>query len=71
MRTALTAAVYRKSLRLAPAARQAATTGEVVNLMQLDSQRLEVRRPVPRLAVPTRSRIASHAAHRCSPSSST
>lgn len=37
---ALTSAVYRKSLRLAPASRQNFTVGEIVNLMQLDSNRL-------------------------------
>lgn len=42
VRTAITTSVYRKSLRLSPAARQAASTGEVVNLMQLDAMRLEM-----------------------------
>lgn len=34
-------AVYRKSLRLAPSARQNSTVGEIVNFMQLDAGRLE------------------------------
>ena len=33
--------VYRKSLRLSAAARQDRTLGEIVNLMQLDSQKIE------------------------------
>mmetsp|Transcript_11549 Transcript_11549/g.40382 ORF Transcript_11549/g.40382 Transcript_11549/m.40382 type:complete len:1626 (-) Transcript_11549:176-5053(-) len=41
VRTAVTTAVYRKALRLSPAARQGSTTGEVVTLMQNDAQRLE------------------------------
>jgi ABC-type multidrug transport system fused ATPase/permease subunit len=41
VRTALTTAVYRKALRLSPAARQDAPTGQIVNLMQLDATRLD------------------------------
>ena len=41
MRSALSTAVYRKSLRLSAAARQDRTLGEIVNLMQLDSQKIE------------------------------
>lgn len=37
---ALTTAVYRKSLRLTPAARQESTVGEIVNLMQLDAKKI-------------------------------
>lgn len=33
--------MYRKSLRLAPSARQNATVGEIVNYMQIDASRLE------------------------------
>ncbi|CAN0379475.1 unnamed protein product, partial [Phaeothamnion confervicola] len=41
VRGAVATAVYRKSLRLSPAARQRATVGEIVNYMQLDSGRVE------------------------------
>lgn len=34
-------AVYRKALKLSPAARQRSTVGEIVNMMQLDAARLE------------------------------
>ena len=37
---ALTTAVYRKSLRLSPAARQNYSLGAIVNLMQLDASRI-------------------------------
>jgi ABC-type multidrug transport system fused ATPase/permease subunit len=40
-RTTVTSAVYRKSLRLSSASRQTATTGEIVNYMQLDASRIE------------------------------
>jgi|GEM_PF-161369 len=40
VRTTLITAIYRKSLRLTPAARQERTTGEVVNLMSTDCERL-------------------------------
>lgn len=39
IRTCLMASVYRKSLRLSNSARNEATTGEIVNLMAVDSQR--------------------------------
>jgi ATP-binding cassette subfamily C (CFTR/MRP) protein 1 len=39
IRTCLVASVYRKSLRLSNAARNESTTGEIVNLMAVDSQR--------------------------------
>lgn len=42
VRTAVTTAVYRKALRLSPAARQGASTGDVVTLMQNDATRLEM-----------------------------
>lgn len=41
VRTALSAAVYRKSLRMSPTAKQDTPVGKIVNLMQLDAQRLE------------------------------
>ena len=41
VRTALVTTIYRKSLRLSPSGRQARTTGEVVNLMSTDSQRMQ------------------------------
>ena len=41
IRGALSTAVYRKSLRLSSTGKQDATTGEIVNLMQLDVGRLE------------------------------
>jgi ATP-binding cassette subfamily C (CFTR/MRP) protein 1 len=41
IRCALSAAVYRKSLRMSPVARQDTPVGKIVNLMQLDASRLE------------------------------
>ena len=41
LRSSVTTAVYRKSLRLTAAARQRKTVGEIVNLMQLDSTKME------------------------------
>eukprot|EP00516_Mucochytrium_quahogii_P000716 CAMPEP_0203759528 /NCGR_PEP_ID=MMETSP0098-20131031/12567_1 /ASSEMBLY_ACC=CAM_ASM_000208 /TAXON_ID=96639 /ORGANISM=" , Strain NY0313808BC1" /LENGTH=1607 /DNA_ID=CAMNT_0050652537 /DNA_START=285 /DNA_END=5105 /DNA_ORIENTATION=+ len=40
VRAALITAIYRKSLKLTPAAREQKTTGEVVNLMSTDCERL-------------------------------
>ncbi|GBG31208.1 ABC transporter, putative [Hondaea fermentalgiana] len=42
IRSALTTEVYRKSLRLSASSRQSMTMGEIVNLMQLDSTKLEL-----------------------------
>jgi hypothetical protein len=42
VRTALTMSIYRKALRLSPAAKGDAPTGQITNLMQLDSQRLDM-----------------------------
>ncbi|XP_047989436.1 multidrug resistance-associated protein 1 isoform X3 [Leguminivora glycinivorella] len=39
IRTALTSAIYRKSLRMSNAARRESTVGEIVNLMSVDAQR--------------------------------
>ncbi|XP_050673788.1 multidrug resistance-associated protein 1 isoform X2 [Leptidea sinapis] len=39
IRTALTSAIYRKSLRISNAARKESTVGEIVNLMAVDAQR--------------------------------
>jgi hypothetical protein len=47
IRSVLATAVYRKSLVLSPAARQNATVGEVVNMMQLDAARLQEVRKGP------------------------
>jgi hypothetical protein len=41
VRTVLTTAIYRKSLRMSPTARQDTPVGKIVNLMQLDAARLE------------------------------
>lgn len=40
IRSAMTSAIYRKSLRVSPQGKTESTTGEVVNLMSVDSQRL-------------------------------
>ena len=42
MRTALSTSVYRKALRLSPVARMDTPTGQIVNLMQLDTNRLDM-----------------------------
>ena len=42
MRSALVAAVYRKSFLLSNAARQQSTLGEIVNLQSIDATRLQV-----------------------------
>ncbi|CAK9830188.1 Multidrug resistance-associated protein 1 [Anthophora retusa] len=39
VRTALTAAIYRKALRMSNSARKESTVGEIVNLMSVDAQR--------------------------------
>ncbi|ELU09880.1 hypothetical protein CAPTEDRAFT_178694 [Capitella teleta] len=39
LRTAVTAAVYKKALKLSNAAKQKSTVGEIVNLMSVDAQR--------------------------------
>nr|XP_026483252.1 multidrug resistance-associated protein 1 isoform X3 [Vanessa tameamea] len=39
IRTALTSAIYRKSLRISNSARKESTVGEIVNLMSVDAQR--------------------------------
>lgn len=41
IRTAVTAAVYRKALRLSPISRLETPVGQIVNLMQLDATRLD------------------------------
>jgi ATP-binding cassette, subfamily C (CFTR/MRP), member 1 len=40
-RTAIQAAIYRKSLRLSAAARQTKSVGQLVNLMQIDAMKIE------------------------------
>ncbi|KAM7536240.1 hypothetical protein Aperf_G00000087056 [Anoplocephala perfoliata] len=42
MRTAIISAVYRKSLRLSAASRSQSTSGEIINLMSIDSQRFQM-----------------------------
>ncbi|XP_074647217.1 multidrug resistance-associated protein 1-like isoform X2 [Tubulanus polymorphus] len=44
-RTAVTAAVYRKALRLSSGARKGVTVGEIVNLMAVDAQNLQEAMP--------------------------
>jgi len=41
LKNAMTAAIYRKSLRLSSSARAAASTGQIVNLMAADAQQLQ------------------------------
>ena len=41
VRTALVTAIYQKALRLSPSARQEKTTGDIVNLMSIDAQRMQ------------------------------
>ncbi|ELT99905.1 hypothetical protein CAPTEDRAFT_158862 [Capitella teleta] len=41
LRTAATAVVYRKSLKLSSASKRMATTGEICNLMSVDAQKLQ------------------------------
>ena len=40
VRSAVTSAIYRKALRVSQASKKEITTGEVVNLMSVDVQRL-------------------------------
>ena len=40
VRAAVTSAIYRKALRVSQASKREVTTGEVVNLMSVDVQRL-------------------------------
>ena len=40
VRSAITSAIYRKALRVSQASKKEVTTGEVVNLMSVDVQRL-------------------------------
>ena len=40
IRSSLISAIYRKSLRVSPSGKKETTTGEVVNLMSVDVQRL-------------------------------
>ena len=40
IRSSVTSALYRKSLRVSPQGKSETTTGEVVNLMSVDTQRL-------------------------------
>lgn len=42
IRALIATSVYQKALRLSPAARQASTVGEIVNMMQLDAARYVV-----------------------------
>ena len=40
IRSSMTSSIYRKSLRVSPQGKADSTTGEVVNLMSVDTQRL-------------------------------
>ena len=40
VRSSITSAIYRKSLRVSPQGKAESTTGEVVNLMSVDTQRI-------------------------------
>ena len=40
VRSSVTSAIYRKSLRVSPQGKAESTTGEVVNLMSVDTQRI-------------------------------
>ena len=40
IRSSITHAIYAKSLRISPSAKKDTTTGEVVNLMSVDVQRM-------------------------------
>ena len=40
IRSSVISAIYRKSLRVSPSGKKDATTGEVVNLMSVDVQRI-------------------------------
>ncbi|CAK9004941.1 Multidrug resistance-associated protein 1 (ATP-binding cassette sub-family C member 1) (Glutathione-S-conjugate-translocating ATPase ABCC1) (Leukotriene C(4) transporter) (LTC4 transporter) [Durusdinium trenchii] len=42
VRSIMTTEIYQKALRLSPSARQSQTVGQIVNLMQLDSTKLEM-----------------------------
>ena len=40
MRTAVMSSIFKKSLKLAPAARQQYSAGEITNLLAIDAQRI-------------------------------